>query len=92
MDTSPWTFLLYASPLAALAGVTFGIINYAFRHAWRLAQVEQRAASTDQRVTRMEEVLSCVNRIEVTVQQLVEDRRQATTRGRRSYDGGKEGA
>lgn len=68
-------FLEYAAPVAMLAGGAFAVIKEMFRYGWRLAQVEQQARTTSDSVTKILTLLECVTRIEVTVEQLVNDRR-----------------
>lgn len=81
----PLEFLKFAAPLAALAGGAYAIVREAFRWSWRLAQVERQAETSRTDIQHIQELMECVTRIEVTVQQLVDDRR--ASRGRRGYDG-----
>jgi len=84
-------FFRNAVPLATVAGVAFAIVNQAFRWTWRLAQVEQKSNENADEISRveeesvarsekMEELMACLPRIEVTVNQLIEDRRNGNDR------------
>lgn len=83
--------LTNAAPLALLAGGAFAMVQQAFKWVWRLAQVEQQSRANAEEITRVEEdalarheeltkVLAALPRIEVYVQQLIEDRRSGADR------------
>lgn len=80
-----------AAPLAVLAGSAFAMVSQAFKWVWRLAQVEQKAEANEVEIERVEgdaierhdelvKSLAPLPRIEVFIEQLIEDRRSGTDR------------
>lgn len=85
------SFLTSAAPLALLAGGAFAMVQQGFKWVWRLAQVEQQSRENRDEIERVEQesresreeimkTLAALPRIEVFVQQLIEDRRSGTDR------------
>ena len=73
-------------PLALLIGVGFAIVQQVFKFVWRLAQVERATESNTDEIRRVDEEaidrhekleaqLECLPRIEIKVEQLIEERR-----------------
>lgn len=87
----PWDFFKYAAPLAVIAGGAGAVVQQAFKWTWRLAQVERDAATNADEIARVEvegrerhekltEILACLPRIEIIVQQLDQERRSGNDR------------
>lgn len=74
-----------------LTGGAFAMVQQAFKWVWRLAQVEQQSRENADEIARVEEdacarheelvkSLAPLPRVEILVQQLIEDRRSGTDR------------
>jgi len=80
-----WDFLKYALPMSIVAGGAFAIVSWAFRWTWRLATLEQESKSNASEISRveeeaversekLEELITCLPRIELKIEQLFEER------------------
>lgn len=89
MDIS--SFISSTAPMSVLGGGAFAMVSQGFKWVWRLAQVEQQSRENKDEIVRVEseakqrhddlvDALAPLPRIEVHVQQLIDDRRSGTDR------------